>query len=343
MHPSHLLLLPVCLALTWLGVGLQRRIALSRGIIDVPNARSSHDRPVPRGGGLAIVAVASAGFAAMAALAVIPGALALALVVPGLLVAGIGFADDLKGVTALARLCVQLAAAALALYFLGGWAAETARAGSAAWLLLHAVLAVGIAWSVNLFNFMDGIDGIAGSEAAFLGLGGAVLLWTQPAAPGVAVAALIVGACSLGFLVWNWPPAKIFMGDVGSGYLGLVFAVLALASARGDPRWLSAWAILGATFLADSGVTLARRLLRRERVYQAHRTHAYQWLARRYGSHARATSLYLAIDVLWLLPLAWLSLRLPDRAPWLVVAAFAPVLAGAWIAGAGRPEPGAGG
>ncbi len=334
----YLLLLPVCLVLTFLGVGLQRRVAVSKGIIDVPNARSSHDRPVPRGGGLAIVVVASACVAGVAALGGIPASLALALVIPGFLVAGIGFVDDLKGLAASRRLMVQLLAAGLALYFLGGWSPGWFPEQSIAWFVLQAATVVGIAWSINLFNFMDGIDGIAGAEAACLGLGGALLASSQQAEPGVPIASLIVGAASLGFLLWNWPPARIFMGDVGSGYLGLVFAVLALASAAGSPHWFFAWMILGATFLVDSGVTLVRRLLRRERVHQAHRTHAYQWLARRLGSHARATSLYLAVNVLWLLPMAWLCLQRPDHAAWIAAAALAPLVVAALCAGAGRRE-----
>src|SRR5438094_479119 len=128
---------------------------------------------------------------------------------------------------------------------------------------------------------MDGIDDIASSEPTFVAWSGAAL--TAPAASGAA--AVILGATCLGFLRWNWPPARIFMGDVVSGYLGYVIAVLALASTREDPVAIWVWLILGGVFFVDPTVTLLWRLLRGERVYEAHRSHTYQWLARRCGGH----------------------------------------------------------
>jgi Fuc2NAc and GlcNAc transferase len=128
------------------------------------------------------------------------------------------------------------------------------------------------------------------------------------------------------------------MGDVGSGYLGFAFATLAVASAHSNPVMILTWLILAGSFFVDALVTLARRLLRGERLHEAHRIHAYQWLARRLGSHAPVTLLYGAVNVFWLLPMAWLSLRLPQHAGWIAIAALAPLVAGALAAGAGRPE-----
>jgi Fuc2NAc and GlcNAc transferase len=315
-----------------------RHFALARGIVDVPNARSSHDRPVPRGGGLVVAVVASGALLALGLSDLLAWPVAFALLVPGAAVAGIGYLDDLGGVPASRRLCVQALAAAAALAILGGWDAGLPR-DSAGWWILQAALVVGITWSTNLYNFMDGIDGIAGAEAVFLGAGGALLLWSAGVQPGAALACLVLGATALGFLVWNWPPARIFMGDVGSGYLGLVFAVLALATSRAEPGLLAGWLILAGAFVVDSGVTLARRLARRERFYEAHRIHAYQWLARRFGRHAPVTLLYGAVNLLWLLPMAWLSVRLPSYAGWIAAAALTPLLVAAAAAGAGRPEP----
>ncbi len=315
-----------------------RQVALARGIVDVPNARSSHERPVPRGGGLVIALVASAALFALGLRSAVPWPLAFALLVPGAVVACIGYLDDLGGVPALRRLCVQAIAAAAALAILGGWDAGLPH-DSVAWWILQAALVVGITWSTNLYNFMDGIDGIAGAEAVFLGFGGAVLLHAAQQPPGPVLACLVLGATVLGFLAWNWPPARIFMGDVGSGYLGLVFAVLALATSREDPSLLAGWLILSGTFVADSGATLGRRLARRERFYEAHRIHAYQWLARRFGRHSPVTLLYCAVNLLWLLPMAWLSVRFPANAFWIAALALAPLVAAALAAGAGRPEP----
>lgn len=314
-----------------------RRVALSRGIVDVPNARSSHVRPVPRGGGLVIALAATAALSALALSGSLPWPLAFALLVPGAAVACVGYLDDLGGVPALRRLCVQVIAAAAALAVLGGWDAGLPR-GSVSWWTLQAALVVGVAWATNLFNFMDGIDGIAGAEAVFLGFGGAFLLASAQQPAGEVLGCLAIGAAALGFLVWNWPPARIFMGDVGSGYLGFVFAILALATSRDQPALLAGWLILAGTFVADSGATLARRLARRERFYEAHRIHAYQWLARRIGRHAPVTLIYGAVNLLWLLPLAWLSVRFPARAAWIAALALVPLVIAALAAGAGKPE-----
>jgi Fuc2NAc and GlcNAc transferase len=142
----------------------------------------------------------------------------------------------------------------------------------------------------------------------------------------------------VGFLLWNWPPAKIFMGDVGSGYLGYVIAVLALAAARDDPVALWVWLILGGVFFVDATVTLVRRVLRGDRIHQAHRSHAYQWLARRWGSHRRVIVIVTILNLLWLLPCAFLATLHPDHAVAIAVVALAPLVALAFAAGSGRRE-----
>jgi Fuc2NAc and GlcNAc transferase len=197
---------------------------------------------------------------------------------------------------------------------------------------------LGIGWVLNLFNFMDGIDGIAASEGTFVAWSGALLTAAAPASSGVTAAAVILGAACLGFLRWNWPPARIFMGDVGSGYVGYVIAVLALAAGRDDPIALPVWLTLGGAFFADATVTLVRRSLRRERLHKAHRGHAYQWLSRKWGSHRRVTVAVIAINVVWLLPCAWLETVFPRFAAVIATAALAVVAAAALGCGAGRSE-----
>jgi Fuc2NAc and GlcNAc transferase len=157
---------------------------------------------------------------------------------------------------------------------------------------------------------------------------------------GVAVSALALGAACFGFLIWNWPPAKIFMGDVGSGYLGFVIGVLALAAARENSVTLWVWLILSGVFFVDATLTMARRCLRGERVYQAHRSHAYQWLARRWRSHKLVTATVVAINLLWLLPCAWLAIAWPKLVVWTVLIALGPVAVAAFAAGSGRSEAG---
>jgi Fuc2NAc and GlcNAc transferase len=194
---------------------------------------------------------------------------------------------------------------------------------------------VGLVWMINLYNFMDGIDGIAGVEAVCAsGLGGLVLAWSGLA--GLAEAALVLAGASAGFLVWNWPPAKIFMGDVGSGFLGFAFGVLAISSAKERPWLLCPWLILLAVFIVDSILTLVRRLITGERWYEAHCSHAYQHAARRYGSHSKVTLTIAAVNVAWLFPLSWGACVWPAAGPPFAVLALAPLVCMALRYDAGR-------
>jgi Fuc2NAc and GlcNAc transferase len=187
---------------------------------------------------------------------------------------------------------------------------------------------------------MDGIDGIAASEAAFVAFAGAWLSFAGGTETQVSAAAWVFGAGCVGFLVWNWPPARIFMGDVGSGYLGYVIGVLALAATRENHAALWVWLILGGVFFVDATVTLTRRLVRGERVYEAHRSHAYQWLARRWGSHETVTKAVTALNLLWLLPCAIFAAYHSQWALCMVFVALTPLAVVAIAAGAGRRENG---
>jgi len=291
-------------ALTW----VVRKVVLKYGIIDQPNARSAHSTPVPRGGGLAVVFAVSLLIAIAAAAGVVDQQLLLALLGGGTAVAWIGFRDDRGSVSVLVRLVVHLLSAVWAMYALGGLPPIQAGARVVDLGIFGDVLGtLALIWTLNLFNFMDGIDGIAASEASFIAIAGGALCLLAGTSLSVAAGAVIVAAASAGFLIWNWPPAKIFMGDVGSGYLGFVIGVLAIASGRESPAAPFVWLILGAVFFTDSLVTLLRRLVRGEKVYEAHSSHAYQVLARRWGSHLLVTSSVIAVNVLVLLPLAWVA------------------------------------
>jgi Fuc2NAc and GlcNAc transferase len=259
----------------------------------------------------------------------------IALVVGGTVVAIVGFLDDRRPLRSSTRLAVHFAAALWALIWLGGMpplriGSEVFSFGWAGYLLG----ALGIVWVLNLFNFMDGIDGIAASEALFVAGSGSLLT----ASAGVSTIGLVLAAACAGFLLWNWPPARIFMGDVGSGYLGYVIGVLAVAAAQKNPTALWVWLILGGVFFVDATVTLMRRALRRERLYEAHRSHAYQWLARRWDSHRRVTITVMIVNLFWLLPCGYLAAHHPGYAAWLVAAALMPLIGASIAAGSGRRE-----
>jgi Fuc2NAc and GlcNAc transferase len=316
-----------------------RRLALAHGVLDHPNVRSSHAVATPRGGGLSIVVTVSVALTVLTLAGAIAPELLWALLGGGGAVASVGFADDHRPVPAWIRLIVHVGAAVWAVAWLGGPTTLVLNHHVVHLGLIGLVLAVaGVTWVLNLFNFMDGIDGIAASEAVFVSTAALPLMALCGVSGEVSAACLMIAAACLGFLLWNWPPASIFMGDVGSGYVGFVIGVLALAAARQSPAAVWVWLILGGVFFVDATVTLARRLARRERVYEAHRSHAYQWLARRWGSHRRVTVAVAMVNVIWLLPCAFLAALHPHRAVAIVVVALVPLVALAIAVGAGRRE-----
>jgi Fuc2NAc and GlcNAc transferase len=316
------------------------RLPLARRLVDRPNPRSSHSVPTPRGGGLSIVAALTGGAIVMTALGLLPLRLSAVLLLGGLGIAAVGFWDDARSAPVSVRMLVHFLAAAFAVYLVGGdWVLHLGRIAFDLGVMGPIAAVLAIVWALNLFNFMDGIDGIAASEAACVLFGaGALELCVAGSTPRDVAPLFVAGAACLGFLRWNWPPAAIFMGDVGSGYLGYVIAVIALYSSRTGTLNIFAWLILGGTFVVDATLTLLRRLLRRETLHQAHRTHAYQWLARRWGSHARVTSAVVVIDLVWLLPCAAVAVKFPQAAPLICVLALTPLVVAAHFAGSGRPE-----
>jgi glycosyltransferase WbpL len=320
--------------------GLMRRIALQRNLIDVPNERSSHAAPTPRGGGVGIVFAFFAAAIVLAVLGLVDANILGTLLIGGSAMALVGFIDDRWQLRASVRFSVHLAAALLVVILIGGIPeAALMRWGLHGTWLGDLIAVLALVWTTNLFNFMDGIDGIAGSEAVFVGGAGALLNWYQGGAPGLTAAMLCLAAASLGFLRWNWPPARIFMGDVGSGFLGFTLAVLGLAANQvGGTIPFEAWGILGGFFFVDATITLLRRVVRGDQWFEAHRIHAYQQLARRWKAHLPVTLSVSALNLAWLLPWAWLAVRTPANAKYFLIAALAPLAVFVILAGAGRKK-----
>ncbi|MGB8031075.1 MAG: glycosyltransferase family 4 protein [Terracidiphilus sp.] len=303
-----------------------RKLLGRHGLMDLPNARSSHAVPVPRGGGVGIVVAFLSAVAWIFARHVILAGLAWALIGGGVAIAIVGFLDDRFRLSAWPRIVVHSLAAAWAVWCLDAMHPAQFSEGCDAWAWVRRCAAfVALVWLTNLFNFMDGIDGLAGMEAVCVSGFGAVLLQGN-GLPGGARLSLMLTAASLGFLVWNWPPAKIFMGDVGSGFLGFTLGTLALFSAKTSPKLIWPWLILLATFIVDTTVTLLRRMFLRARWYEAHRSHAYQHAAQAFNSHAKVTLAVAAINIGWLFPLAWAASRYQQAAPILAAVAVVPLV-----------------
>ena len=321
---------------SWVGVALVRRYALQR-LLDVPNDRSSHSHPTPRGGGLGVTVAHLAGVSAASLAGWVDASVAIALLGGGLLVAIIGFLDDHLHVNAGWRLCSHFSAFTWACAWIGvlppvdfSWGPVSLGWIGTILLLLY------LAWFLNLFNFMDGIDGIAGVQAVTMAATAALLVAVGGNDWREALPLWLLVAATFGFLQWNWPPAKIFMGDVGSGYLGYALGVLALWTVV--QGWLTPWVwlILGGTFLADATVTLVVRARSGVQVTTAHRSHAYQRLSRYWRSHRRVTLCFLFVNVFWLAPLAWIASTWPVSGMIVSVVALVPLFVIAARVGAGR-------
>jgi Fuc2NAc and GlcNAc transferase len=325
-----------CALAAILVTGLIRRHAPRCGLLDVPNVRSSHHSAVPRGGGLAVALIVLATALILALLRGLPGAEALAWLGGGSLMAGVGLLDDRGGLSVRGRLLAQLLAALCALWVCDAFPLDHGMHGStmlriATWL----AGAIAIVWAINLFNFMDGIDGLAGQQALFVATA-ALFLGAGPPAGAEGWMLYSVAGATAGFLVWNWAPARIFMGDAGSSFLGFALALAAVATSCNGSLSLWTWLILQTAFIADATVTVCVRALRRERIYTAHRQHAYQRLARHWRSHARVSLAFTCVNVVWLLPLAAASVARPDLAARLALIALVPLCIVAVVFGAGR-------
>ncbi|KJS01666.1 MAG: hypothetical protein VR65_07905 [Desulfobulbaceae bacterium BRH_c16a] len=309
-------------------------------LLDIPNQRSSHTIPTPRGGGLAIVI----SFLLFVTILYLRNAILqqvfLAFTGGGLLVALIGFADDHKHVKVKLRLTIHFIAAGIGLYYLGGFSLGFTEPTSVfSGILGNLFGVVFLVWLLNLFNFMDGIDGIAASETIFIAGGAAsIIIITGGWSTGTLILLLLLIAACSGFLIWNWPPAKIFMGDVGSGFLGIILGFFAIMTMNNGEMSFFTWLILFGAFFVDATVTLIRRIFTGQRWYSAHRSHAYQILARRLGSHKRVTAIVILLNIFWLYPLACFSTLYPTYNLLLTCVALIPLGWGVYRLGAGNEE-----
>lgn len=303
-----LILLALVFTIAWSLTGGWLLLARRLAWFDYPNHRSSHEKPTPKSGGAGFVAAFTLFVAILHSWQQLPIQHFL-LVLCGLLLAVTGLLDDIRSLGVVTRIGVQVLTAGLAVLLLDGLPALVFPWGvlDAQWLLVP-LFVLALIWLINLYNFMDGIDGLAAAEAVFfcLALGGFAMTGTSgPAsmlAPGLAVA-----VC--GFLFYNLPPARLFMGDLGSNYLGFVLGILAVLAIKEEVVNIWTVMILLAVFIVDATTTLACRIRAGCVWYHAHRSHAYQQVARRLGSHGQVVVLTGLINLFWLLPLAVIATR----------------------------------
>ena len=329
----------IALFASWCVTGWIRRWALAQQLLDIPNARSSHVVATPRAGGLAIVLVTLAGLLLAGVAEWIRWAPIIGFAGSGMLVAAIGFLDDRRHVPRRWRLLAHGLAAVWVTTWCGGVPAVTVSGipFDFGWVGLP-LGTIYVMWLINLTNFMDGIDGITGIEVTTVCFGGAWLIVLLGMGASLWLPPVLLAAATIGFLIWNWPPAKIFLGDSGSGFLGLMLGGLALHAGQVSPLLFWCWNILLGVFVVDATMTLVRRTLRMDPIHEAHRTHAYQHAARRWRGHRPVTLVVGVINALWLLPVAALvAVKVLGEAPGLLIAYLPLAGAAVWL-GAGRPE-----
>lgn len=306
--------------------------AQRRMLLDRPNDRSLHVHPTPRGGGIGIVLPVCIAIASIGLLAPETGIAATWLVGVGLLMAALGLIDDMRHVPAVVRLIAHVCAAGLVVFGIGVWRI----------LEWPGLLHVELGWAAvpftilvvvgltNAYNFMDGVDGIAGLQGVVAGLGWvAAGYWVQN--PLLAVSGAVIGAASLGFLLFNWQPASVFMGDVGSSFLGFLLAALAVYAGSRSPAMATGGILFVWPFVFDTSFTFLRRAKRRENVLAAHRSHLFQRLVLSGVSHRAAALLYGALAAFGVLVGTFVAreARFASIAGALVIAALA---TGVWIA-----------
>jgi Fuc2NAc and GlcNAc transferase len=326
--------------LTLLGTFLVKQFARELRLVNEPNNRDMHTNVTPHGGGLGIVI----GFSLVSLWLIwqedVHQATLWSVIGLFLLIAIIGLIDDMFHLSAAIRLLVHTIVCFV--LYLGVASLPVPQIPDILilpfWLTVALVVLAG-SWWINLFNFMDGIDGIAASQAIFMLVAVAgITAYFQPHVMGTTVWVwmLTLAAATAGFLALNWAPAQIFMGDVGSTFLAFMILFFALISV--SLGWINyaSWVILGAVFVTDATLTLSRRLISGQNIFQAHRSHVFQQLARKWQSHAKTTLAIWAVNLFWLLPLAVMCSISPWNSWWWVLIAYTPLILLAYLLGAGK-------
>ena len=310
----------IAFVLSFLGVYFLKKYALRLKIVAIPNERSLHNKVTPRGGGVIIAIIFLAFILVFYITRQIMVAEFLVLFGGGLIMAVTGFLDDILELKASIRFIIQFFAVGWGLYWIGGIPSTVFfERLPVLYAIANAVAVVALVWFINSFNFIDGIDGLATSGATFFSLSiGGYFLWQGIEPYGSLL--IVLAASSLAFLCFNWPPAKMFLGDAGSNFFGYLFGAMVLITVKNGNLSIWTWLIILAYLITDTTTTTFLRLCLVKGWYHTHRSHAYQNLARVLDNHKFVTCLITGINVFYVLPLAYLSIQYQQYA-WLAFAA----------------------
>ena len=324
--------------LTLLFTGYMRHYALKKNIIDNPNERSSHSVPTPRGGGVAVVGSYLLALAVLMYSQQLELHTGFTLMAAGFVIALLGFLDDHGHINSMLRLAIHFFVAISVVVSLGGFGEVTIFNGVQLGFIANIIAVLFLVWLLNLYNFMDGINGIASVEAITATVSMAILYLLLSISLNSEILWLLA-ACVCGFLLWNFPKAKIFMGDACSGFLGLTLGILALIALKENLALFCAWIICLSVFVVDATYTLIKRVLDGYKMYDAHRSHSYQILSRKWGSHTPVTLVVASINLFWLFPIAYITVTQNITYPEIsVLIAYIPLLLVAIKLKAGNPN-----
>jgi len=311
--------------LSWGITAWVKHYALNNSIMDHPNQRSLHSVPIPRGGGLSISLIILSGVLILWLYKLLSIELTMAAFIGGSLVALIGWLDDRSNFPIVARALFYLFASIWSVCWILG-IGEVANIDN---ILYIFCLIVGTAWMTNLYNFMDGSDGIAAIQAISAGIMGGIFL-ININEPGLVYLILIIIASSTGFLIWNWPPARIFMGDIGSCLLGFIYSIIIIETYINNMLPLSIWLILFSVFICDASLTLLLRVASGKKWYRAHRQHGYQLYILMGKTHKQLICVILGINIIILYPTSFFAFNYVEYQWWITLAVYS-FLTGIWI------------
>ena len=311
--------------LSWRITGWIYNHSILKSIFDYPNLRSLHSKPTPYGGGLSISILALVSVLFLWQVNILSMDVALAILVGGSLVTIIGWIDDRLNCSRSIRIFFYLLASIWAVFWL--------LKADSMFLIDHIPLAIGLIaglfWIINLYNFMDGSDGIVAVQTICTGFMVAILFLDMHEV-GLAMFTFVVVASSVGFLIWNWPPARIFMGDVGSCMLGFMYGALVVESYLNNTLPLSVWLILLSVFICDTSLTLMMRVISGDKWYLAHKQHGYQRFIQMGNSHRKVNIYILIINLLILYPLSYLVYKF-NHYQWLITTIVFILLISIWL------------
>ena len=324
--------------LSFLLTFVMRAYALKKNIIDNPNERSSHSIPTPRGGGVAVVISYLLALGLLIYSNDISVHIGVTVIAAGFIIALLGFLDDHGHINSMLRLAIHFMVAIGVVISLGGFAEVAILNGIQLGFFANIIAVLFLVWLLNLYNFMDGINGIASTEVITSTVSMAIIYWVLNHIVDEK-SLILLAACAFGFLLWNFPKAKIFMGDACSGFLGLILGIFALIALKVDIALFCAWLICLGVFIVDATFTLIRRVITGHKMYDAHRSHTYQILSRHFNSHTPVTLAVAAINIFWLLPIAYFAATQNYAYPELgILIAYLPLIILAIKFKAGHPD-----